>query len=163
MDFYAAPEQESIADALSGDYSAPPGNPPDEKQTLPLTDAEKHLALLEKFQVLSQEYVALQSELNQRKILDELTAVAKVLRIPEAVLLYDLPRYVADFVVKDDKVVLRADGRQDVASVLKTLQQDRPHWQPLTIAVGGEPLRPTPDGYQGQPSKEGWFTQSPQY
>ena len=135
----------------------PPGNPPDE--TAPNDDADKYLALLNKYDELFQEHRVLREEIAHRRISETLTAAARVLRIPDAVTVYDLPKYAADFIIKDDKVVLAADERQDVVTVLKQLQRDRPHWKP--VSRGRSSMDTMQINNTGQP--DDWFTLPAEY
>jgi len=96
--------------------------------------------LLSQLSNLQAQNNALQTELNEKRILEHVVAVARSLRMPETVIATDLPRYLPDFVMKDGKVVARLDETQDATNVLKTLQKQRPHWQPVTC--GGESYQP---------------------
>ena len=98
---------------------------------------------------------------DQQKIIDQLGTIAKELRIPEAVIVHDLPRYLPDFILKDGKVVARADESQDVRQVLTALQKERPHWLPLSQGAGNEPMRATHNAntYAAMVERQGkeWF------
>ena len=93
-------------------------------------------------EVTSQNH-ALQAEINEKRIADQLVDIARYLKIPESVITHDLPRYQSDFVLKDGKAVSKAD-ETDAMQVLKALQAQRTHWMP--VSCGGssnEPMRPT--------------------
>jgi len=93
-------------------------------------------------EVTSQNH-ALQAEINEKRIADQLVDIARYLKIPESVITHDLPRYQSDFVLKDGKAVSKAD-ETDAMQVLKVLQAQRTHWMPVSCGGSGhEPMRPT--------------------
>jgi len=100
-------------------------------------------SLLDQLEALSKENATIKAEINRKRIMDELTEAARILRIPDAVTRLDLPRYVDDFMVLDGKIVARQDQTQDVVKVLTALQKERIHWQPMSRGAGNEPLRAT--------------------
>ena len=101
-------------------------------------------ALLTQLSELTSQNHALQAEINEKRIADQLVDSARYLKIPESVITHDLPRYLTDFVLKDGKAVSKADETQDAMLVLKALQSQRTHWMPTSCGgYGHEPLRPT--------------------
>jgi len=99
--------------------------------------------LLTQLSELTSQNHALQAEINEKRIADQLVDIARYLKIPESVITHDLPRYQTDFVLKDGKAVSKAD-ETDAMQVLKALQTQRTHWMP--VSCGGssnEPMRPT--------------------
>jgi hypothetical protein len=113
----------------------------------------KMTALLEKYQALAEEHAALTQQVTQRRILDELTAAARQLKIPDEIIQFDLQKYIVDFAInKDGLVVLRQDETQDASTVLALLQKERPHWHPKTTPAGNEPL--------GVTNNSSWFTKT---
>ena len=100
--------------------------------------------LLTQLSELTSQNHALQAEINEKRIADQLVDIARYLKIPESVITHDLPRYQTDFVLKEGKAVSKADETQDAMQVLKALQAQRTHWMP--VSCGGscnEPMRPT--------------------
>ena len=100
--------------------------------------------LLTQLSELTSQNHALQAEINDKRITDQLVDAARYLKIPESVITHDLPRYLTDFVLKDGKAVSKSDETQEAMQALKALQAQRTHWMP--ISCGGcdnEPLRPT--------------------
>jgi hypothetical protein len=93
---------------------------------------ERIAGLLDQLSALTAENASIKAEITNRKILDELTTIAKNLKIPESVVTHDLKHYIPDFIIKDGSVVLRFDETRDVTTVLKTLQDERQHWQPVS-------------------------------
>ena len=101
-------------------------------------------ALLTQLSEVTSQNHALQAEINDKRVADQLVDIARYLKIPESVITHDLSRYQTDFVLKDGKAVSKADETQGAMQVLKALQAQRTHWMP--ISCGGsstEPLRPT--------------------
>ena len=99
--------------------------------------------LLTQLSELTSQNHALQAEINEKRIADQLVDIARYLKIPESVITHDLPRYQSDFVLKDGKAVSKA-GETDAMQALKALQAQRTHWMP--ISCGGsspEPMKPT--------------------
>jgi hypothetical protein len=132
---------------MNDNFNQDPETPPE-----PTID-ERFTALLEKYQAISEEHAVLKQEVTQRRIMDELTAVAQQLEIPDIIIQHDLQRYVVDFAInKENNVVLRQDETQDIKAVLSALQKERPHWKsvrkywathPLThVAFGNERNEP---------------------
>jgi hypothetical protein len=103
------------------------------------------------FDELREQVDRLQSELNQRKIVDSLTAIARELRIPESIIEHDLFMFAERFVLQDGKPVSISDTKKSAKEVLADLQKTRPHWQPKTVGD-----RPT-----GGTGNVNWFTKSP--
>ena len=100
--------------------------------------------LLTQLSELTSQNHALQAEINDKRIADQLVDIARYLKIPESVITHDLPRYLTDFVLKDGKAVSKADETQEAMQVLKALQAQRTHWMPLSCGGdSNEPLRPT--------------------
>ena len=117
--------------------------------------------LVAKIKTLTAELDKYKAKDDQQKILDQLGIAAKDLRIPEAVIVHDLPRYLPDFILKDGKAVARIDESQDVRHVLTALQKERPHWLPPSQGAGNEPIRATHNAntYAAMVERQGkeWF------
>ena len=101
-------------------------------------------ALLTQLSELTSQNHALQAEINEKRVADQLVDIARYLKIPESVITHDLSRYQPDFVLKDGKAVSKADETQDAMQVLKALQAQRTHWMPTSCGGSStEPMRPT--------------------
>ena len=107
------------------------------------TIEERMSELLDRHSELAAENAALKTEIANNKILGELTQAARKLRVPECVIANDLERFLPDFCIQNGKTVLRHDGVSDVATVLKKLQSDRPHWNPTSQGSGIDPTNTT--------------------
>ena len=100
-------------------------------------------ALLTQLSEVTSQNHALQAEINEKRIADQLVDIARYLKIPESVITHDLPRYQPDFVLKDGKAVSKTDETQDAMQVLKALQAQRMHWMPTSCGGSGHaPMRP---------------------
>jgi hypothetical protein len=98
--------------------------------------------LLTQMSELTSQNHALQAEINEKRIADQLGDIARYLKIPESVITHDLPRYLTDFVLKDGKAVSKVDDTQEAMQVLKALQAKRTHWMPRSCGGTGwdEPM-----------------------
>jgi hypothetical protein len=59
--------------------------------------------LLTQLSELTSQNHALQAQINEKRILDQMVDIARFIKIPEGVITHDLPRYLSDFVWKDGK------------------------------------------------------------
>jgi len=136
-------EIEAIANMLS-ELDVTSGDPPEKGDSLPDSDPLTRIeALLEKIEELQKENTAVRTELQRKKILENLQTICRELKVPESVILHDLQYHLPDFVLtKEGKVVLAADHFQSAKDVLAALQKQKAHWQPRTAGVGSEPLTP---------------------
>jgi len=130
-------------------------------EELPPDHAAKMAALLDQYEALFKENASLKAEIAHKRILDELTEAARILKIPESVAKFDLPKYADDFTISDGKVVLRLDPAQDAIAVLTALQKERPHWLPKSVGSGNEPMKATShaDNYSAfiEQQTKNWF------
>jgi hypothetical protein len=104
------------------------------------------------FDELREQVDRLQSELNQHKLSEQLSAIARELKIPEAIIEHDLALFAGRFILKEGKPVSANDTKKSAKDVLAELQKNRPHWQPITRGAGTEPMDKTSD--------VNWFTKS---
>lgn len=116
---------------------------------------------------LNRQIGELKGELDKRNVLDSLSATAKELKIPAAVIEHDLSMYAGQFTLTDGKLTLATDPEKSAKDVLASMQKERPHWQP--VSRGGSdawdtPVRATSDAHnlaiEVQRQVENWFSRN---
>ena len=83
----------------------------------------------------------LKKELEQRKMLDLLTAIARKEKVPKEIIEHDLHMFLDHFALQDGQLVSATEPEKPASAVLQEMQKKRPHWNIPTVVAGCETIK----------------------